>query len=223
MRVHKLTFAALAVAASVSLTACGGDSDNAKDDNASSSASSQDSGKDDGKDSSDGESDEQDPAAEPDADSGSGSDSDSGDKGKPDTCSTDELEITAQDSTIGGDSTKTVTVTLKNGGGRDCAVGGYAGVDLNTSEGSISAKRSGQEPTHTVLKDGKETYFAISYPENASGGSGVKVQELVVTPPGERKSVTLKWPGDGTLPVTDKPDASVKIGPIGSAGQGGAN
>ncbi len=111
-------------------------------------------------------------------------------------------------------------VELKNSGGRDCVISGYAGVDLKTNAGTVSAKRTGQETTSSILKNGKSTYFPIEYPFNKSGGSGVRITALVVTPPNETKSVTLDWPGAATLPVTDGSGAPVKVGPVGSAGQG---
>jgi hypothetical protein len=42
-----------------------------------------------------------------------------------------------------------------------------------------------------------------------------------VTPPNETKTVTLRWPGAGTLPVTAGTGSPVQVGPVGSAGQGG--
>lgn len=136
-------------------------------------------------------------------------------------CRTDELEITAKDNTIDGDPDGTVVVTLTNHGGRDCTISGYAGVDLKTSAGSLSAKRTGQQAGSAILKNGKSTYFPVNYPFNKSGGSGVRITGLVVTPPDETKSVTLNWPGAATLPVTDGSGSPVKVGPVGSAGQGG--
>lgn len=196
MRVSKLTFAALAVVAGLSLTACQNDDDGGtgKSDPSSSSAASSSGGG-----------------------SGSGGSDENGKAGK---CRTDELEITAADRTIDGDGERTVAVTLKNGGGRDCTLSGYAGVDLKTSEGTVSAERSGEQADPVVLKDGKSTYFGITYPDNDSGGSGVRVTGLVVTPPNETKSVTLDWPGAATLPVTDGSGSPVKVGPMGGIGQG---
>jgi hypothetical protein len=49
----------------------------------------------------------------------------------------------------------------------------------------------------------------------------VRIAKLLVTPPDETKTVTLSWPGAATLPVTEDGGSSVKVGPIGSAGQGG--
>ncbi|MFD9423729.1 MULTISPECIES: DUF4232 domain-containing protein [unclassified Streptomyces] len=217
MRVHKLTFAALAVAASLSLTACQGEEDGtgqAAPSSASSSGGGSGSGGADqgGADGSEGKGSDGNGAA-----GGSGSDV----SGKAGKCRTDELEITASDQSISDEPDGTVVVELKNGGGRDCSISGYAGVDLKTSEGPLSAKRAGRETGPAVLKDGKSTFFGITYPLNESGGSGVRITGLVVTPPDETKSVTLDWPGAATLPVTDGSGTPVTIGPMGSAGQGG--
>ncbi|MFF5804346.1 hypothetical protein [Streptomyces sp. NPDC012746] len=110
--------------------------------------------------------------------------------GKAGKCRTDDLEITAIDSTIG-------------------------------NAGPLSAKRSGEHPGPAVLKKGAAVSFGVNCPLNTSGGSGVRITGLVVTPPDETKSVTLTWPGAATLPVTDGSGSPVKVGPIGSAGQGG--
>ncbi|MFE7041078.1 DUF4232 domain-containing protein [Streptomyces atratus] len=220
MRVRKLTFAALAVVAGLSLTACqNGDEDMGQSAPSSASTASSTSGgsgsggsdQDGGKDS----------AGKGSGGHGTAAGTGSNENGKVGKCRTDELEITAMDSTIDGDTDGTVAVQLKNGGGRDCVLSGYAGVDLKTSSGSLSAKRTGEKATPMTLKDGKSVYFGINYPINTSGGSGVRITGLVVTPPDETKSVTLDWPGADTLPVTDGSGSQVKVGPMGSAGQGG--
>lgn len=205
MRINKLTIAALAVVAGLSLTACQNEEDIAADPNPSASAPAA-------------------PSANGDTDqgqegtvAGTGNNED----GKVGKCRTDELDVTATDATIGGDTDGTVAVEFTNGGGRDCAVSGYAGVDLKTSAGTLSAQRTGEQSPSVVLKDGESVSFAVTYPVNDSGGTGVRVTGLVVTPPDETKSVTLDWPGGSSLPVTDGSGTSVKVGPIGSAGQGG--
>ncbi|CAM5386034.1 hypothetical protein STENM327S_00388 [Streptomyces tendae] len=110
---------------------------------------------------------------------------------------------------------------LKNGGGRDCSLAGYAGVDLKTNAGTLSAERTGEPAPSIVLADGETVTFGITYPINDTGGSGVRITGLVVTPPDETKSVTLDWPGGATLPATDGSGSPVRVGPLGSAGQGG--
>ncbi|WP_406298676.1 DUF4232 domain-containing protein [Embleya sp. NBC_00888] len=143
-----------------------------------------------------------------------------GDNGSIGKCRTDDLQVTAQDATIGGDTNHTVAVTFKNIG-HNCTMSGFAGVDLQTSAGPLSAKRTGAPADPFTLKSEKSVSFGITYPANDSGGSGVRVTGLQVTPPGETKSVTLRWPGAGSLPVTDGTGSPVNVGPIGSAGQGG--
>ncbi|MFJ1561905.1 DUF4232 domain-containing protein [Streptomyces mirabilis] len=226
MRVHKLTFAALAVAAGLSLTACQNDnagtgqSEPSSPSTVSSGATASSSGG--GSDS--GSSDQggaKNSAGTNSGGTGTAAGTGSNANAKVGKCRTDELEITAKDNTIDGDPDGTVVVTLTNHSGRDCTVSGYAGVDLKTSAGSLSAKRTGQQAGSAILKNGKSTYFPVNYPFNKSGGSGVRITGLVVTPPDETKSVTLNWPGAATLPVTDGSGSPVKVGPVGSAGQGG--
>lgn len=137
--------------------------------------------------------------------------------GEAATCRSGALEITASDTTVGGDPDGMVTVRLTNGGGRDCVISGYAGVGLRTGEGPLSAKRSGESgesgergdggewTSADVLRDGESAEFSITYPLNASGGSGVRVTGLLVTVPDETKTVTLDWPGAATLPATEEP------------------
>ncbi|MFF0742795.1 DUF4232 domain-containing protein [Streptomyces sp. NPDC004111] len=156
------------------------------------------------------------------AEQGSGAPAGSKDGNKVEKCRTNGLKITATDATIDGDGENTVAVELRNTSGKDCAISGYAGVDLKTNQGALSAKRSGEPVVPAILKNGEMTAFGIHYPENKSGGSGVRITGLVVTPPDETNPVTLKWPGAATLPVTDGSGSPVKIGPMGSAGQGGA-
>ncbi|MFE9479960.1 DUF4232 domain-containing protein [Streptomyces spororaveus] len=220
MRVHQLTFAALAVAAGLTLTACQNGEDGTAQGGPSPSSTTSSSStaptapaapapatSSDGKGKTAG--------------TNTGSGSGSGESGKAGRCRTDDLEITAIDSTVGGDTDGTVAVQLKNRGGGDCTLSEYAGVDLKTSAGTLSAKRTGEHPGPAVLKKGTAVSFGVTYPLNTSGGSGVRVTGLTVTPPDETKSVTLAWPGAATLPVTDGSGSAVEVGPIGSAGQGG--
>lgn len=208
MRVRKLTFAALAVATALSLTAC-----NDEDLTGQADPSSTSTGSSAPEDAGSGGSDQE---GGKEAGAGTGSE----EKGGVAKCLTGDLDITASDATVGGDAEGTVAVEFKNNGGKDCALAAYAGVDLGTDSGMISAERTGEKADTTILKDGKSIFFGINYPMNDSGGSGVRVTSLVVTPPDETKSVSIQWPGEATLPVTDGSGSSVKVGPMGSAGQG---
>ncbi|MEV5920195.1 DUF4232 domain-containing protein [Streptomyces pseudogriseolus] len=211
MRVTKLTIAALAVVAGLSLTACQNEDVAAGPEPAASAPTANGDDTEQGHDQ--GEDQKQDQEG---TTAGTGSNED----GEVADCRTDELEVTASDVTIEGDTVGTVAVEFANGGGRDCTLTGYAGVDLKTNAGQLSAERTGEEAPSVVLEDGKSVWFAVTYPVNDSGGSGVRVTSLVVTPPNETKAVTLDWPGGSSLPVTDGSGTPVKVGPIGSAGQG---
>ncbi|MFG3247448.1 DUF4232 domain-containing protein [Streptomyces sp. NPDC048187] len=224
MRVRKLTLAAMALAAGLSLTACQGDdgTDPSAAPSAASSASSSASSSNGGSESAGGGSAASGQEGGTDsAGKSPGGTGGTGEGGKTAACRTDELEITAMDATVDGDTEGTVAVDLKNGGGRDCTLAGYAGVDLKTNAGSLSAKRTGRQAPQIVLAAGDTVTFGITYPVNDTGGSGVRVTGLVVTPPNETESVTLDWPGAATLPVTDGSGTPVQVGPMGSAGQGG--
>ncbi|MFE2078318.1 DUF4232 domain-containing protein [Streptomyces misionensis] len=230
MRVHKLTFAALAVAASLSLTACQNDDGGTTGQSGSSAAataSSQDGGTGGGSGSGQGggaqDFDGAGSAGKSSSAQGTARAVDPAWQAGPATawCHADDLGTTAADNTIDGDPDRTVAVTMKNHGGRDCTIPGYAGVDLQLREGSLSAKRMGEKATWSILKNGQSIAFGIHYPSNDTGGSGVRITGLLVTPPNETKTVTLKWPGAATLPVTDGTTSQVTVGPVGSAGQGG--
>jgi hypothetical protein len=136
------------------------------------------------------------------ATAGSGSGSGSGTSGKASRCRTDELEVYAVDNTT-DKKEGVVTVQFKNGGGRDCAVNGYAGVDLKTADGStISVDRNGEKAYPAVLKDGESAAFNITFPVNNTGGSGVRPTKILITPPNETKYVSVAWPA-GSLPASD--------------------
>ncbi|MGW9210625.1 DUF4232 domain-containing protein [Embleya sp. NPDC055664] len=134
-------------------------------------------------------------------------------------CRTDDLRATAQDATISGDDALTVAVTFKNIG-HNCTMSGFAGVDLQTTNGPLSAKRIGAPADPFTLKSDTSVSFGITYPSGATGPYGVKITGIEVTPPGETKTITLNWPGTPTLPVIDGAGSPVDVGPIGSAGQG---
>ncbi|MET7363948.1 DUF4232 domain-containing protein [Streptomyces sp. NPDC005562] len=144
--------------------------------------------------------------------------------GEADRCRTDELKITASDTTVDGDPEGMVTVRLRNGGGRVCAISGYAGVVLRTSAGTLAARWSGgpipkgakgPRGSWGVLEDGEVAEVPVTYALGESGGgSGVRVVRLVVTPPGESESVSLDWPGARRLPAAGGAGGVVKVHPV---------
>ncbi|WP_367043486.1 DUF4232 domain-containing protein [Streptomyces sp. Je 1-332] len=224
---RKAVAAVVGLVAALSLTACNGD-DNASSETTTKPSASADKGGDDADtgtdagtgstgnstDGASGGGKETSGGGDQGSAAGSGDNSD----GEAGICRTDELEVNATDNTT--DKTEgVVTVVFKNGGGRDCTIKGYAGVDLTASTGdTLSVNRSGEQAVPGVLKDGESAAFNITFPYNNSGGSGVRITSLVVTPPNETKHVTLDWPA-GTLPVSDGESAvKLEINPVGKVG-----
>ncbi|MCP9946837.1 DUF4232 domain-containing protein [Streptomyces somaliensis] len=224
MRINKITVAALAAVAGLSLTACQNGGDTANRSGSSAAPAPTPSNGASGAGGSSPGAVEDSPAKnssgkESNGGRGAATEAGSGKNGGIGRCRTDQLKVTATDRTVEGDSDGTVVVRFTNGG-RDCTISGYAGVDLKTSAGPLSAERTGERATPTVLRNGQSVAFGITYPVNDSGGSGVRITGLLVTPPNETKSVSLGWPGAATLPVTDGSGSPVKVGPVGSAGRG---
>lgn len=216
-----LALAALTLAAGLSLTACqsgDGDNDAAADPSTPASASSSSSatddntatpstgGADDGKNSSAPSQGNGDSAS----DKGSG-----GGQVNTGTCRTANLTITANHGMGEGD----VLVSLKNTSDA-CNLKGFPGVDLKTADGdTISAGRTENAAPVVVLQNGDTTRFTLHTPRNDSGGSGVKVTQLVITPPNETHSKTI--PFSLSLPVTDgsHPEQGVMVDPVGTGKQ----
>jgi hypothetical protein len=139
-------------------------------------------------------------------------------QGKVDMCRSGVLDATAADNTT-DDTNGVVTVSFKNVGSADCRISGFPGVDIKTSLGdTFSVDRNGESAVPQVLKEGDSAAFNITYPVNNTGGSGVRLTDMVVTPPNEVEPFTLKWPA-GTLPVTDGQDGGkMELSPVGKVG-----
>ena len=111
------------------------------------------------------------------------------------------------------DTTAAEVVKLTNTGSASCAMRGFPGVDLRTNAGTISVQRSRQTPRLVTLAPGDSALFDIDYPVNNTGGSGVRVETMVITPPNETHSHLLAW-NLGTLPATDGPGSPVTVDPV---------
>ncbi|MHC5257623.1 DUF4232 domain-containing protein [Streptomyces sp. UC4497] len=183
-------FAALGVAATLSLTACGGgDSDaSAKESSATSSSSSSDSGS---------------KSEAGDAKAGSGSDTEvkagaansateSGTKAT--FCKTEDLAIDAVDAAP-DETTGRINISMVNRGSTTCSATGFAGVDIKDADNTSNPiERGHAEPRVTTLKPGDAAVFNLAYDIDSSGDSLSSPTNILVTPPNETHSVTLDWP-----------------------------
>jgi hypothetical protein len=112
-----------------------------------------------------------------------------------------------------GDTTAAEVVKLTNKGGAACALDGFPGVDLRTNAGTFSVPRSKKTPKPVTLAPGASALFSIDYTVNNTGGSGIRVETMVITPPNETHSATLAW-DQGTLPVTDGSGSFIDVDPV---------
>ncbi|MEV5593937.1 DUF4232 domain-containing protein [Streptomyces sp. NPDC052496] len=136
--------------------------------------------------------------------------------GKDKFCRTTELNMEAVDSspdqTVGD-----VTVQMTNKGSRSCSVTGFAGVDLKDADGtSAPVHRGGEQPRTTNLMPGDTATFSISYKVDSSGDSLASPTNIIVTPPNETHSVSLKWPAEAQK-LAGPYDEKIQVHPVGIA------
>ncbi|MET8614532.1 DUF4232 domain-containing protein [Streptomyces misionensis] len=219
MRVQKFSLLAVAVAAGLSLTACGGSdsgSSGGSDSSASSAASgasdtqgsgtqsspSQGSGGNGGSTGSNGGQTSGGQTSGGHAATGAGRASGAG-------CTTAHLAF----STSGAMAEGELIVNMKNTGSANCTLHGFPGVDLKGKDGTVSASRSKLAAPVVTLQPGAETRFTLHYPPNNSGGSGVTFTQLVVTPPNETHSTVLQ--AGVNVPVTEG-GPGITVDPVGT-------
>ncbi|WP_433857358.1 DUF4232 domain-containing protein [Streptomyces kronopolitis] len=131
-------------------------------------------------------------------------------------CRTNELNIEAVDSSPDS-GTGDVTVQMTNKGGRTCSTTGFAGVDLKDADGtSAPVHRGHEQPRITDLKPGDTATFSISYTVDSSGDNLASPTNIIVTPPNETHSVSLKWPAEA-LKLAGPYDEKIQVHPVGIA------
>lgn len=213
--IRTTAFAALGVAAALSLTACSGD-DSGKDSSAKSnsassskggSSSSSNGGSSKGGSSKGGseakgaKSDAGDSTeARPDAANGSGDRAkhpgkhaeQGGEQGR--FCKVANLHMSARDDKPDAE-TGDVVVTMTNKGSTTCSVTGFPKVMLKDADNTSNpVRRDHNMPRIANLKPGQSAVFNLSYKVDTSGGSQTHPTDIEVTPPHAARHVSLKWP-----------------------------
>ncbi|MET8616842.1 DUF4232 domain-containing protein [Streptomyces albidoflavus] len=207
MRAQKITLATLALVTGLTLTACQGDDTAASTDDAAPAASSP-AGDDGGAGKETATASGGDTAS--DAPEGSG-----GGQINTGPCKTANLDISGAH----GMGEGTIHIAFKNTGDA-CYLKGFPGVDLkaDSGPGSINANRSDLATPSVVLKTGESTRATLHYPANHSGGSGVDITLLEITPPEETHSKRI--PTKINVPVSDSSTSDeVIIDPVGTGKQ----
>ncbi|OAR22184.1 hypothetical protein A8W25_29475 [Streptomyces sp. ERV7] len=191
--------AAIGVAATLSLTACGSD-DSAKDSSSkgslpSSSSSPNGDSKPEGGSGSDG-------SQAGNAKTGSGGDTDTGAAGNGGTktggkvtfCKTADLAIDARNAAPDKVSGR-IDITMVNRGSTTCSATGFAGVDIKDADHTSNPiERGHAQPRITTLKPGEAAVFNLAYDIEGTGHSLASPTDILVTPPNETHTVSLKWP-----------------------------
>ncbi|MFE7467735.1 DUF4232 domain-containing protein [Streptomyces sp. NPDC057499] len=188
--------AAVAVAAAFSLTACGGSDSSGKGSSTRNSSSSEGSSKTGGGSGSGGSE-----AGNAKPDSGEDTEARAGTangatrtSGKVTFCKTKDLAIDAMDAAPDETSGR-IDITMINRGSTTCSATGFAGVDIKDADNTSNPiERGHAQPRVTILKPGDAAVFDLAYDIDNSGDSLTSPTDILVTPPNETHTVTLKWP-----------------------------
>ncbi|MEU5998347.1 DUF4232 domain-containing protein [Streptomyces sp. NPDC047197] len=194
--------AAIGVAASLSLTACGGD-DSGKNSSSKGSSSSSSSSSQDGSQSESGSGSDSSKSEAGDTQSSSGQDAKAGAAngatktgGKVTFCKTEDLAIDAKDAAP-DEASGRIDITMINRGSATCSATGFAGVDIKDADNTSNPIERGRaQPRVTTLKPGDAAVFNLAYDIDTTGDTLSHPTNILVTPPNETHTVTLRWPAD---------------------------
>ncbi|WP_371606661.1 DUF4232 domain-containing protein [Streptomyces sp. NBC_01213] len=118
-------------------------------------------------------------------------------------------------SSSGGMAEGEVLINLRNTGSSSCSMHGFPGLDLEGEDGTVSAGRSSGRTIPTVaLAPGEGTNFALHFPPDTGGGSGVTFTSAMVTPPDETHSHRLSL--SVSVPAGTGSGPRITVDPVGS-------
>jgi hypothetical protein len=115
----------------------------------------------------------------------------------------------------GGSTQKTVTVVLRNTTHHTCAIKGFPGLDLKAGKHTWSLVRSSTKPKTVTVKKGAKAKFTLRYlPYHKGDGGKFAATKVLVTPPNERTSLTLKWPYGAVLDQSGATHPGTYVNPV---------
>jgi hypothetical protein len=120
--------------------------------------------------------------------------------GKVTFCKTKDLAVDARNAAPDKQSGR-IDITMINRGSATCSATGFAGVDIKDADNTSNPIERGRaEPRITTLKPGDAAVFSLAYDIDPTGKSLAHPTHLLVTPPNETHTVSLKWPaGAGAI------------------------
>ncbi|MFA3837961.1 DUF4232 domain-containing protein [Streptomyces aureus] len=202
MKYTRITaLAAIGVAATLSLTACGSDNSGKDSSSKGSSSSSSSSSSSDGGSKSDaGSGSGNSEASNAKSGSGKGTEAEEAANGTTETgskvtfCKTEDLAIDATDAAP-DEASGRIDITMINRGSTTCSATGFAGVDIKDADNTSNPiERGHAQPRVTTLKPGDAAVFNLAYDIDNTGNSLSSPTDILVTPPNETHTVSLKWP-----------------------------
>ncbi|MFD4647925.1 DUF4232 domain-containing protein [Streptomyces sp. NPDC058441] len=196
---RKTALAAIGVAATLSLTACGSDN-SGKDSSSKGSSSSSSSSSDGGSKSDGGSGSGNSEASNAKSASGKGTEAEEVANGTTESgskvtfCKTEDLAIDATNAAPDETSGR-IDITMINRGSTTCSATGFAGVDIKDADNTSNPiERGHAQPRVTILKPGDAAVFNLAYDIDNTGNSLSSPTNILVTPPNETHTVSLKWP-----------------------------
>ncbi len=112
-----------------------------------------------------------------------------------------------------------IGVVLTNRGGSSCTLHGFPGVDIVSKSGTHwSLARQSKSVGTVTLKPGATASFEITYlpfdSANSGGSVAFNAASLLVTPPGETHSATLKWDFADVMDQSGATHPGSYVGPV---------
>ncbi|MEV6025801.1 DUF4232 domain-containing protein [Streptomyces sp. NPDC052036] len=120
-------------------------------------------------------------------------------------CHTSELRASVGANNPGAGQ-ENFPLVLTNSSGRTCTIDGYPGaafVDASGKQLGPDPKRNAGSPAKITLAPGRSAWAGLTFsnPE-VSGAKTATPAAILITPPDERDSLKVAWPG-GAVPVSD--------------------
>ncbi|MFI9030003.1 DUF4232 domain-containing protein [Streptomyces sp. NPDC053560] len=99
------------------------------------------------------------------------------------------------------DGQQTARVVLTNTGTTGCTLAGFPGVQLRTAHGDTwDLRRSSKKPESVRLDAGGKAVFDITFlASTREDDRKFAPNQVVITPPDERRNIVLDWPYGGAL------------------------
>ncbi|MEV5772132.1 DUF4232 domain-containing protein [Streptomyces antimycoticus] len=139
-------------------------------------------------------------------------------------CTSDQLDA-AWSNFEGGpdmdyDGQQTARVVLKNTGTADCTMVGLPGLQLQTAHGDTwDLPRSHAKPKPVRLSEGERVGFDITLLASTHDDDRkFEPNQVVITPPNERRNLVLDWPyGGALLDQSGATHPGTYLGPVSAA------